>query len=155
MEALIRGTQQAKPVVDVLAGATVGFVGVGLALEVGTVYAGVQYVPGWFNGLVGHHGIPRFLGGLNKQLLSSIPKGLHEQFHRLLHQTLKRGGFPNVGGRGGSYADWAGHMMDNPGSQRTAFDTLIRVAQKFDSKYGTQLVRQFLSNAGKGNFRPY
>jgi len=105
--ALQRGALLAEPGVKLAAASTAAVMGgasAGMAYSAWT--GGSALAPGWFNALQGHHAIPRFLGGNFRQTLSSIPRGIHQQFHARLRQELKRAGIPlNVGGRGGSIAD--------------------------------------------------
>jgi len=105
---------------------------------------------------VGHHPLPKFLSGLQKQILSRISPRLHAQFHNLLRNELRRRGFPNsmMGGKGGSTQAWAEYMARNPGAQRTAIDAVLKVARSIDSRYGTQLVKEVIQNIAKGNLIP-
>ncbi|MGH7428854.1 MAG: hypothetical protein ACREJ4_10960 [Candidatus Methylomirabilaceae bacterium] len=148
---------QVGPPVKVLAGLSLGFVAAGTTLEMGAYVAGPRIVPGWINQLQGHHPIAQFLGGSFRQALSSIPKLIHREFHALLRRELGKAGFPRslLGGRGGSAANWARHMQQNPGSQKAAFDAVLRAARSIDSKYGTHLVREFIKNVASGNFTPF
>lgn len=156
-EMLAGVARQVGPPVKALAAATLAFVGAGMVLEIGATYSASSFVPGWFNRLEGHHGIPFFLGGKAKQVLSSLPRQIHrDEFHSLLRRELRNAGFSlKVGGRGYGSFEWAKYMSASPGLQRAAFDAVLRVARSIDSKYGTQLAREFLSNLAKGNFRPF
>lgn len=67
---------------------------------------------------------------------------------------MKKAGIPlNVGGRGGSVADWANYMRANPGAQRAAFEAVTRAAKTIDAKFGTQLARDFAKNVAAGAFK--
>jgi hypothetical protein len=106
--------------------------------------------------LHGHHPLPKFLGGDASQLLSKLDPKLHTEFHQLLRQNLKDAGIPlNVGGRGGSAADWAQYMQFNPAAQRTAFDSVLNASRAIDTKYGTQITQDVWRNVMQGNFTPY
>jgi hypothetical protein len=106
--------------------------------------------------LHGHHPLPKFLGGGASQLLSKLDPKLHTEFHQLLRQNLKDAGIPlNVGGRGGSAADWAQYMQFNPAAQRTAFDSVLNASRAIDTKYGTRITQDVWKNVMQGNFTPY
>jgi hypothetical protein len=59
-----------------------------------------------------------------------------------------------VGGPGGSRTDWGNYFMSNPGSQRTAFDTLLDTSRAFDYERGTSITSGVWDNLLKGNFEP-
>jgi uncharacterized delta-60 repeat protein/RHS repeat-associated protein len=103
-----------------------------------------------------HHALPKFLGGNTAQVLSRLHPSVHGEFHSLLSQNLKRAGIPlNVGGRGGSYADWARYMNLNPGAQRQAFDAVLDASRAIDVKYGTNITQDVWTNIMQSNFRPH
>jgi hypothetical protein len=103
-----------------------------------------------------HHPIAKFLGGNVKQLLSNVDSNTHREFHSTLAGKLKAAGIPlNVGGVGGSAADWSRYMNANPGSQRKAFDAVLETARELDAKNGTGLTQDVWYNVMKGNFTPY
>ncbi len=105
--------------------------------------------------LDGHHGLAKFLGGDADQVLSNIPRVVHKEFHKDLAKSLKAAGFPNVGGRGGSTADWARHFLANPGSQREALDILFDVTRQYDFKYGTNIMQDLWNNVLGHSFRAF
>jgi RHS repeat-associated protein len=103
-----------------------------------------------------HHALPKFLGGDVNQVLSKLDSNIHTEFHQLLGQDLKNAGIPlNVGGRGGSAADWARYMRVNSGAQRTAIDSVLNTSRAIDTKYGTQITQDVWKNIVDGNFTPY
>jgi len=103
-----------------------------------------------------HHPLPKFLGGDANQLLSKLDPNIHQEFHQILRQNLKDAGIPlNVGGRGGSAADWAEYMQLNPGAQRAAFDSVLNASRVIDKKYGTQITQDVWMNVMQGNFTPF
>jgi RHS repeat-associated protein len=103
-----------------------------------------------------HHPIAKFLGGDANQILTKLEPKIHTEFHDLLRQNLKDAGIPlNVGGRGGSAADWARYMQFNPGAQRTAFDAVLDASRAIDVKYGTEITQDVWKNLIPGNFTPY
>jgi hypothetical protein len=106
--------------------------------------------------LQGHHAIPKFLGGNVSQTLAYIPKAIHTEFHNLLANGLADAGVPlNVGGRGGSIADWAAYFTANPGSQRAAFDATLDASRAIDARYGTSITQTFWQNIMDGNFAAF
>jgi len=102
-----------------------------------------------------HHPLPKFLGGSDRQLLTNLDSKTHTEFHRLLQEKLKGAGIPlNVGGRGGSAADWARYMTANPGSQRKAFDAVLGAARAIDAKHGTTITQDVWNNIVGQRFTP-
>ncbi len=104
----------------------------------------------------GHHPLPKFLGGDTAQTLSRLDPKIHREFHSLLRSNLKEAGIPlNVGGRGGSAADWAQYMNTHPGAQRDAFDAVLGVSRSIDAKYGTSITQDVWHSVMGGNFTPH
>jgi hypothetical protein len=104
----------------------------------------------------GHHAIPKFLGGFVKQTLSRLPSEAHKEFHAVLRQELKAAGIPlNVGGRGGGTRDWLAYLARNPGSQRKAFDAVLKAAREIDFKYGTEITETFWKNLIEGRLAAF
>jgi hypothetical protein len=94
-----------------------------------------------------HHPLPKFLGGDTIQDLEDLAPNVHREFHRSLAARLKQAGIPlNVGGRGGSAADWARYMTANPGSQRKAFDAVLDASRQIDQQYGTSITEAVWRN---------
>ncbi len=78
---------------------------------------------------------------------------VNREFHSLLGQNLKDSGIPlNVGGRGGSTADWMRYMNANPGMQRRAFDSVLDASRAIDAKHGTYITQDVWQNIMEGNF---
>jgi hypothetical protein len=103
-----------------------------------------------------HHAIPKFLGGFAKQVLAQIPTNVHTAFHRMLATSLKAKGIPlNVGGKGGSAADWARYFNANPGAQAKALDAVLEASRATDASFGTQITSAVWENLMHGNFTPY
>jgi hypothetical protein len=61
----------------------------------------------------------------------------------------------NVNCKGGAKADWAAYFVQNPGSQRTGLDALLRTSQAIDAKYGTSITQQVISNISNGLYRVF
>jgi len=102
----------------------------------------------------GHHPIPKFLGGDVDQVLTSLPKSVHTEFHELLQQNLKQAGLPlNVGGPGGGATDWARYFNANPGTQQAALDVVFDTSRAIDFKYGTHITHDVWQNTLEGNFQ--
>jgi hypothetical protein len=103
-----------------------------------------------------HHSLPKFLGGFVNQVLTKLSNPIHKEFHALLRENLKNAGIPlNVGGNGGSAADWARYMTANPDAQKKAFDAVLAASREIDMKYGTSIVQDVWRNLIGGNFTPY
>jgi hypothetical protein len=103
-----------------------------------------------------HHPLPRFLGGDATQVLSRLDQKTHQEFHILLRRRLKGVGIPlNVGGRGGTYRDWANYMNQNPGAQRKAFDAVLDTCRAIDVKHGTTITQDVWNNIMQGHFTPH
>jgi hypothetical protein len=104
----------------------------------------------------GHHPIPKFLGGAVNQVLATVPESVHRDFHRLLRQNLRKAGLPlNVGGRGGSAADWARYFNANPGTQRIALDVVMNTSRAIDYKHGTQITHAVWQNVVDGSLQTF
>ena len=74
----------------------------------------------------------------------------------MLREGLKDAGIPlNIGSKGGSALDWAAHFVQYPGTQRKAFDQVLKASRVIDAKYGTTLVQDFWRNVIEGKFTPY
>lgn len=102
-----------------------------------------------------HHAIPEFLGGHHKQLTHGLPKQLHNEYHSLLRQELRKQGLPlNVGGKGGGTPQWFQHFQQNAGAQQKALDAVLDAARRLDVKHGTDVVGTFWRNITAGNFTP-
>jgi RHS repeat-associated protein len=100
-----------------------------------------------------HHPLPRFLGGHANQVLTPLPKNIHAEFHSLLRQNLREAGLPlNVGGRGGSAADWAQYFRQHSGAQRSALDAVLNTSREIDYRRGTQITRDVWRNLLEGKF---
>jgi hypothetical protein len=100
--------------------------------------------------------LPKFLGGDAQQILSKLNPKIHSELHSILRQNLREAGIPlNVGGRGGSAADWARYMNANPGAQRTAFDAVLDALRAIDVKYGTRVTQDVWRNVMNGSFTPF
>lgn len=103
-----------------------------------------------------HHPVPKFLGGFVKQELESLPKHIHAEFHTLLASELKIAGIDlPIGGVAGSSFVWERYFLANPGSQRAAFDAVLRTARTIDLFYGTRIVQAFWRNIIGFNFTLY
>jgi hypothetical protein len=46
-------------------------------------------------------------------------------------------------------------MRQNPGSQRASFEAVLRAVKALDSKFGTQLVKDFISNLKSGAYNAF
>lgn len=96
------------------------------------------------------------MGGDAKQVLSKIDSGVHSELHSVLRQNLKDAGIPlNVGGRGGSAADWARYMNANPGAQRTALDAVLDASRAVDARNGTSITQDVWRNIMSDRFTPF
>ncbi|HEY4309048.1 MAG TPA: hypothetical protein VGN12_06315 [Pirellulales bacterium] len=94
-----------------------------------------------------HHPLPRFLGGDLKQLLSTIPKAVHDEFHAELRHELRASGFKlPIGSVRGSAAKWKALFASTPGSQGRAFDAVIRTSQRIDKRHKTSITKAVLKN---------
>jgi hypothetical protein len=105
------------------------------------------------NACPGHHPIPKFLGGNEKQELARIDQVVHNEFHSELRQELRAVGLDRpIGGTTGSRDLWLDGFQRNPGLQDQAMGAVYRASATIDAKYGTNLVGSFLSNLTNGNF---
>jgi len=90
------------------------------------------------------------------QGLTTLSRPIHVEFHALLRENLKNAGIPlNVGGRGGSAADWARYMTANPDAQKKAFEAVLKASRAIDVKHGTNIVQGVWSNLINGYFTAY
>ncbi|MBI2805644.1 MAG: hypothetical protein HYX68_11760 [Planctomycetes bacterium] len=104
----------------------------------------------------GHHPIPKFLGGNGAQTRSRLDVPIHNEFHSLLRKNLRKAGIPlNVGGRGGSAADWRRYMNAAEGRQRTAFDAVLQTSRAIDAKHGTNITQDVWKNIMEKNFKAF
>ena len=104
----------------------------------------------------GHHSLPKFLGGDAKQALSKISSDAHKELHAELRANLKEAGIPlNVGGKGGSAADWTRYMNANPGAQRKAFDAVLDASRTIDLKHGTSITQDVWRNIIENKFTAF
>jgi len=74
-----------------------------------------------------HHAWPKYLGGAVKQDLVSLPKSLHDEFHKGLDEYLPRR-------FGTAYYESLG-----PTEKQQAFQHLATYTKNFDAEYGTKL----------------
>lgn len=86
-----------------------------------------------------HHPVPLHMGGRWLQELAPLRTSLHTDLHRMLRTAFKEVGFPKVGGKGGSKADWVAHFEANPDSYSKALEILQRVTRDFDKTRGTNV----------------
>ena len=100
-----------------------------------------------------HHPIPKFLGGFDNQVMSTIGRGHHILFHSALNHAFKANGIPLRGNS--SRAAWANYFNRNPGAQAKAFDTLLGVARHFDAALGSSLYDDVVTNIIGGSFRSF
>jgi hypothetical protein len=100
-----------------------------------------------------HHPIPKFLGGLADQAMPGVLPEVHRQFHSLLLKYLRETGlrWPF----GGTIADWARFMNQNPGAFKTAMDAVLRASRAIDAKHGTKLTQWVWENLMLGKFLPF
>lgn len=126
-----------------LAGITTGALtfleGGGLGAEV-LNGLGYRIGPGFVRGIIeGHHALPKFMGGPNKQELAALFQSLHREFHLELSAALRKAGFPRVGGKGGGTDDWADFFGKNIGKRDEALQILQDVTRSFDKRRGTKI----------------
>ncbi|MFN0197437.1 MAG: polymorphic toxin-type HINT domain-containing protein, partial [Planctomycetaceae bacterium] len=99
-----------------------------------------------------HHPIPKFLGGDDKQDLYKLGKKQHREFHKMLDTELKAKGF-KISGLNGATEAWTKHFAKNAGSQKQAFDAVVKATKKFDLKFGKELTKQVRENMRNGQFK--
>lgn len=104
---------------------------------------------------VGHHPIPKFMGGHDRQWLSLPKKAIHTEFHQHLSASLAKRGLPPMGGATGSTQAWKRYMSGHAGGQRQAFDAILDATRAIDTKYGTNLTRDVWRNIMRGDFDPF
>jgi RHS repeat-associated protein len=102
-----------------------------------------------------HHAIPRFLGGFKKQDTIALAEDVHREFHSVLRQMLRDRGLPHVGGASGSGRVWEQLMMRNRGTQRIAFDAVLKASRLIDARHGTSITQAFWREVMAGRFTPY
>ena len=94
-----------------------------------------------------HHPLARFLGGHSDQLLSTIPREVHIEFHKVLREELKAAGFNlPIGGSAGSTIKWVEHLSKDPASQGKAFDAVLKSSRAIDAKHGTEITEKVWKN---------
>jgi hypothetical protein len=104
---------------------------------------------------VGHHPVPKFMGGHDIQPLSLPRRAIHTEFHQVLSEGLEKRGLPPMRGRTGSTKQWRQYMSENAGAQRQAFDAVLDASRAIDAKYGTNLTRDVWRNIMAGKFEPF
>lgn len=103
-----------------------------------------------------HHPLPKFLGGFPDQVRSKLPTAVHTEFHGLLWENLKAAGIPlPIGGSNGSTAKWADYFVRFPGTQRIAFDAVLRASRSTDMKHGTNITQDVWQNVMEHKFKAY
>jgi hypothetical protein len=81
-----------------------------------------------------HHAWPKYLGGLEKQILTKLPQNLHVRYHRALDTMAKR----TLGKR---------HFEDlSPQERRALFRAIGEFSKLFDGKYGTHIYQDMIRN---------
>jgi hypothetical protein len=104
-----------------------------------------------------HHVWAKYLGGPHVQEREALRQSLHIEVHGAIRTAMKEAGFPlNVGGKGGSTADWAQYFQEHPGRFDKAMDVVRQVSRDFDRKYGTSMAEKLdneLRKAGHLNDR--
>ena len=109
----------------------------------------------------GHHAIPKFLQGLRVQGLYQMPWAAHSAYHGVLHRVLLARGLPSSNA---SAATWRSYFINNPGSQRRAFQAMLDAAKVIDERFGAELMRlnngrslvqQIWRNIYSGEYVPY
>jgi hypothetical protein len=99
-----------------------------------------------------HHPIPRFLGGLDKQVLSRIPTNVHQELHSQLRAALKAAGNRPEAGGNATRVQWREYLAMTPGSQQRAIDTLSTVTNQIDAKYGTTIASDLAQNLTQSRY---
>jgi hypothetical protein len=100
-----------------------------------------------------HHPIPRFLGGLDKQVLSRIPTNVHQELHSRLRSALKAAEVRPPAGGNATRDEWLNYLDAAPGSQQRAFETLTEVTAQIDAKYGTKIASDLSENLTQAHYR--
>jgi hypothetical protein len=81
-----------------------------------------------------HHAWPKYLGGLEKQILTKLPQRLHVRYHRALDNMAKR----TLGKR---------HFEDlSPQERRALFRAIAEYSKWFDGEYGTHIYQDMIRN---------
>ena len=138
--------------------------GLDLALDTGSVLAPGVPSKGpvklrWVDDIVGvaqkwhrHHAIPKFLGGVPRQILTKLPDNVHREYHRVLSRELRSRGLNlPVGGKRGSTQAWREFFERNPGTQDNAFDAVLAASRSIDAQYGTKITQDVWGNI-QGDF---
>ena len=129
----------AQDLAGITTGALTFLAGGGLGTEV-LNGLGYRIGPGFIRGIIeGHHALPKFMGGPNKQELAALFQSLHREFHVELSAALRKAGFPRVGGKGGGANDWADFFEKNIGKRDEALQILQDVTRSFDKQRGTKI----------------
>jgi len=102
----------------------------------------------------GHHSIPKFRGGHEKQVLHSLSNSDHDAFHSMLNHALKNGGFNGLDGYS-SAESWGEYFSQNRGEQSRALGILRKVSAEFDRVSGTNLRQTIKHNIRRGKFKRY
>ncbi len=117
-------------------------------LVAGILKAGTQFTKEGmfaFKRAGGHHGIPRFMGGADEQILyyGKSYKRYHVQFHATLREAMKKAEFPyeNIGRP--EFMNW---LREHPGSQERLFRLVKKTARKFDAENDTDFLAAFMVN---------
>ena len=87
-----------------------------------------------------HHVDPMFMGGRAEQETYELIAQFHRKFHVDLQAALREGGFPRVGGKGGSREDWAEFFKKYPEARDRAVEILRRISRDFDVERGTSVL---------------
>jgi RHS repeat-associated protein len=83
----------------------------------------------------GHHPLPKFVGGNQKQTLIYLNPDMHRSFHQVLDLILRYNGLlPGLGGPAGSTQAWSAFMKAAPGTQFMAFAAVLAAAKVIDNK---------------------
>ncbi len=107
-------------------------------------------------GFHSHHPIAKFLGGLRKQIFTRLSPEVHEEFHALLRENLRKRGLNRpIGGVNGSRDAWLQHFRNNPGSQRKALDAILETSRAIDQKHGTNIYDAVVANIIEGNYKEF
>lgn len=129
----------ARDLAGITTGALTFLEGGGLGAEV-LNGLGYRIGPDFIRGIIeGHHALPKFMGGPNKQELAALFQSLHREFHVELSAALRKAGFPRVGGKGGGIDDWAYFFERNIGKRDEALQILQDVTRSFDKRRGTKI----------------
>jgi len=92
----------------------------------------------------GHHIIPKWAGGFEKQLLHELPWEKHSILEKKIRGRMRKYGI-KIGGRGNTRANTMKYIHEN-GLQPDVFRELQEIYMEFDSEYGTGLYSGFVIN---------